>query len=89
MAKEGLTRKSYLKTRELATGVKLGEEYQHLNKVTSKLIHPTAWSVLSMRDEGELLMLKPIFFHSGVRHGIEVAHQIRQHLKEFGPEPRS
>ena len=31
MAKEGLTRKSYLKIRELATGVKLGEEYQHLN----------------------------------------------------------
>ena len=88
IAKEGVTRKSFLKVRELAKGVKLAEEYGHLNKVTSKLIHPTAWSVVSMRDEGELSMLKPIFFHAGVRHGIELGCHIRQHVKEFGPEPR-
>jgi len=87
IANEGVTRKSYLKVRDLASGV-LAEEYQHLNKVTSKLIHPTAWSVLSMREEGELLFLKPIFFHAGVRHGVELSYRIRQHLKEFGPEPR-
>jgi hypothetical protein len=88
IAKEGVTRRSYLKVRDLAKGLKLAEEYAHLNKVTSKLIHPTAWSVFSMRDEGELSMLKPIFFHAGVRHGIELGYRIRQHVKEFGPEPR-
>lgn len=88
ISKEGVTRRSYLKVRDLAKGLKLAEEYAHLNKVTSKLIHPTAWSVLSMRDEGELSMLRPICFHAGVRHGIELGYRIRQHVKEFGPEPR-
>jgi hypothetical protein len=88
IAKECVTHRSYLKVRDLAKGLKLEEEYAHLNKVTSKLIHPTAWSVLSMRDEGELSMLKPIFFRAGVRHGIELGYRIRQHVKEFGPEPR-
>lgn len=86
--KDGVTRTSYLKIRDLADGLGLAKEYAHLNKVTSKLIHPTAWSVLSMGAEGELSMLKPIFFHAGVRHGIELASCLHKHVQECGSDPK-
>ena len=50
-------------------GLKL--EYQHLNKVCSELVHPTAWSLLAMNDEGEYAAFRPILLQSGVRHGLQ------------------
>jgi hypothetical protein len=65
----------------------VGEEYQRMNKVASKLVHPTAFSILVERDEGELGNLKSIFFNAGVRYALEPYNEIRQYVAKNGVEP--
>ena len=60
----GLTRKKYLAVSDLAKVAGMDEEYRHMNKVTSKLVHPTAFSVLAFAEEGELQHLRPIMFNA-------------------------
>ena len=73
-------------------GLNFGEqvnEYQYMNKVTSKLVHPTAFSVLGKSDESELGNLKLILFNSGVRYGLEAFNEIREYVTKNGIEPLS
>jgi len=86
-AKEGVTRTSYLRAQDMAAVVNFSQEYQHMNKVTSKLVHPTAYSVLAHSDAGELGQLKPIFFNAGVRYGLEVFNEIREYVSKNHVEP--
>ncbi len=85
-AKRGITRGSYLKTHKMATVVNFGEEYMHMNKVASKLLHATAFSVLGSFDEGEV-GLKPILFNQGVRFGVEAGNTVRRYVNNNGVEP--
>lgn len=85
--KHGVARKTYLKVSEMAVAVDFSDEYRHMNKVTSKLVHPTAYSVLAHSDQGELENLKPIFFHAGVRYGLEAFNYIREYIRENRVEP--
>jgi hypothetical protein len=59
-----------------------------MNKVCSKLVHPTARSVLAMNDEGELGLLRPILFNAGSRYGVQIHAKIKEHVKNFGAEPK-
>lgn len=86
-AKQGITRRSYLKMQKMASDVGFSEEHRHMNKVASKLVHPTAFSVLGTFDQGELGRLRPILFNCGVRYGIEAAAAVRQHVINNGVEP--
>jgi hypothetical protein len=88
-AKQGVTRTKYLRAHDMAAAVNLGEEYRHMNKVASKLVHPTAFSVLTPFDQNELGHLKPILFNTGVRFGIEAFDHIRQYIikNRVGPLP--
>ncbi len=86
-AEQGVTRKNYLKVSEMAAAVNFREEYLRMNKVTSKLVHPTAFSVLVKSDEGELGNLKPIFFNAGIRYGLEAFNDIREYIRENHVEP--
>lgn len=86
-AKQGVTRTKYLRTQDMAAAANLSEEYQHTNKVTSKLVHPTAFSVLTPFDQGELGHLKPIFFNAGVRFGVDAFTDIRQYIIKNRVEP--
>lgn len=83
----GVTRKDYLRVSEMAVKVGFGEEYQRMNKVTSKLVHPTAFSVLGKSDEGELGNLKPIFFNSGIRSALEAFNDMKEYVAKNGVEP--
>ncbi len=58
-----------------------------MNKVTSKLVHPTAFSVLGKSDEGELGQLKPIFFNAGVWYALGAFNEIRKYVAKNGVEP--
>jgi hypothetical protein len=40
----GVTRNKYVRTEDIAKALHRIEEYKHFNKVSSKLIHPTAYS---------------------------------------------
>ena len=86
---EGVTSKKHLKTRELADEVGMTDEYVDMNKVCSKLVHPTAWSVLAMTDEGELGLLRPILFNTGVRYGLQIQEKIKDHVEKLGLEPKT
>jgi hypothetical protein len=88
-ARQGVTRKDYLRVTNMAVTVGFGEEYQRMNKVTSKLVHPTAFSVLANSDEGELGNLKPIFFNAGVRYALEAYNEIREYVARNNVEPLS
>jgi hypothetical protein len=77
---EGITDKKFLDVRQLAEEVGMKPDYTHTFKLCSKLVHPTAWSVLSMNDEGEYAAFRPILFHSGVRYGIDAFTAIQEHL---------
>jgi hypothetical protein len=77
-----ITRAKYLKIQEMAATVNFSEEYQYMNKVASKLAHPTAFSVLAHSDEGELRHLKPLLFKSGVRFGMEAFNEIREYVNK-------
>jgi hypothetical protein len=84
---EGMTEEKFLATRKLAKLVGLEDEYAHFNKVCSKLVHPTAWSVLAMRDEGELANMRPILFMTGARYASDIGYRIKEHVSKHGERP--
>jgi len=86
-AKQGISRTKYLRTQHMAAAVDFSDEYQHMNKVTSKLVHPTAFSVLNPFDKGEPGHLKPVLFNNGVRFGVEAFADIRKYIVANGVEP--
>lgn len=87
--KQGITRAKYLRMETMAEDVNFSVEYKHMNKVTSKLVHPTAFSVLGSFDEGELAQLKSILFNNGARFGVEAFADIRGYVVKNGVEPLS
>jgi len=78
---EGTTGKKHLEVRNLADAVGMTADYKRTMKLCSKLVHPTAWSVISMREEeGEYAAFRVILFQSGSRFGLDVYNTIREHL---------
>lgn len=47
MSSENIHRKKYLRTEDLADIVGMKSEYASLNRVCSKFVHPTSWSLLT------------------------------------------
>lgn len=64
---------TYLRVSDLADTVGFEEEYKRMHKATSKLVHPTAFSVLGNPDERESLgaELRQNFFMTGIRYGLD------------------
>lgn len=61
-----------------------------MNKVTSKLVHPTAFSVLAFSEEEDqpaLRELRPILFNTGTRYALDVYGTIKGHVDKYGMEP--
>ena len=78
---EGTTGKKHLEVRDLADAVGMTADYKRTMKLCSKLVHPTAWSVISMREEeGEYAAFRVILFQSGSRFGLDAYNTIREHL---------
>jgi hypothetical protein len=77
-ASDGVTDKKFLDVRQLAEEVGMIADYKHTFKLCSKLVHQTAWSVISMNDEGEYAAFRPMLFHTGVRYGIDGFNTIRE-----------
>jgi len=50
MASEGVTRTQFLRIGYLAKQVGLKDEYENLNLVCSKFVHPTAWSLFAFDE---------------------------------------
>ncbi len=73
-----------LMTRQLAEEVGLSNEFQEINRICSKLVHPTAFSILDLRHGGEHAQLKHILFMEGAMYGIQTYMAIAQRAKMSG-----
>lgn len=86
-ALEGISETKFLNVAKIAGEIGMAEEYTYLNKVASKLVHPTAWSVLAMNDEGEFAFFKSIFFFTAARYVSEIHEAIKGHVDAHGLKP--
>jgi hypothetical protein len=90
MKEEGVIRQKYLSTEELAERVGMREEYRTLNRLCSKFVHPTAWSLFTsdvaserFPDAGE------IFFGSGGVQFTSIFAVIAPHIRKWGLHHRA
>jgi len=79
---EGLNNEKYLNVRALAKEVGMEVDYDHTFKLCSKLVHPTAFSLLSMNDDGEYAYFREILFHAGMRYGLDAFTMIRDYQEK-------
>ncbi len=88
-ADAGINRKNYRTTRELARILGSEPDYEHVNKFSSKLIHPTAWSLLSAdlaKDKDDALM-RPYIYQAGSKYFAESFLRIREYVVKYGTKP--
>jgi hypothetical protein len=88
MVAEGVTAKKYLNTGNLAEIVGMKEEYLCMNRVCSKLVHPTAWSILAVnKGEDAFSQSRPILFQAGAQYGCDLYMAIKEHSAAHGMKP--
>jgi Family of unknown function (DUF5677) len=82
---EGVSRTSFLGTRELARKVGMQDIYETMNKVCSKFVHPTAWSILTS-DIGSKRFpdARDLLFLCGAEYFSAVHAEIIPHVKKWG-----
>ena len=89
MAAENVTQSRHLVVGRLADQVGLGHEIRTMNRVSSKLVHPTAWSVLSVNSElNSFPGAKDILFISGVGYMVHILIDAREHNEQHGLRPK-
>ncbi len=89
MVAEGVTAKKFLATGALADIVGMKEDYICMNRVCSKLVHPTAWSVLAVnKGENSFSQSRQIFFQSGAGYGCDMYLAIKEHNATHGMKPK-
>jgi hypothetical protein len=88
-AAEGVTAKRFLATGDLVDAVGMKEDFACMNRVCSKLVHPTAWSVLAMnKGENSFSQSRQIFFSAGVQYGCDLYLAIQAHNATHGMKPK-
>lgn len=83
----GISTAGFVKVGDMAVSVGLSSKYRHMAKFTSKLVHPTAFSVILKSDEGEFEALKPICFVNAVSDAADAFAEIRSYVTKNGVEP--
>jgi hypothetical protein len=90
MTTERITAKKYLATSALADTVGMKENYACMNRVCSKLVHQTAWSVLAVnKGENSFSQCREILFQCGASYGCDMYLAIKEHVEAHGMEPKS
>jgi hypothetical protein len=74
----------HLEMRDMAGDVNLLSEYKDVNRICSKLVHRTAFSVLGFDAKGEFANVGPLMFHFGTRYGLQVWDMLTRHVKANG-----
>jgi hypothetical protein len=88
MAAENVTESGHLAVGRLADQVGMGPEFRTINRVSSKLVHPTAWSVLAVNSElNSFPDAKDILFLSGVGYIAQILIAAREHNDRHGMRP--
>ena len=85
--RQGVTQKKHLEIADISKEVNYYEEYRTMNRLTSKLVHMSAFSIMGDYDQGELVMLRSLMCNSGVRYVAQTYNDIRECVEEHGTEP--
>jgi hypothetical protein len=88
MTTEGVQPRSPLRSAEIANAVGLKQEYKAMNKVCSKLVHPTGWSVIAMKvGTNEYPAIRDVIFGSGVGYLSQIFMEVHEHNVRQGMKP--
>jgi uncharacterized protein DUF5677 len=87
ITKRGVIQKKHLEIADMAKAVNYHEEYRTMNRLTSKLVHMSAFSIMEDPDEGELAFLRMLLCSSGVRYIAQTYQDIGEYFEEKGVEP--
>jgi hypothetical protein len=77
---------SYLRVGDVASG-RLEEEFKQMNRVYSKFVHPTAWSILKMQHHFNLKTMRRLLFTKGATYGFQVSDTLYTHYKSHALNP--
>jgi hypothetical protein len=89
MAAEGVAAKRFLAISELADAVGMKQDFACMNRVCSKLVHPTAWSVLAVnKGENSFSQAGEIFFSAGVQYVCDLYLAVQEHNATHGMKPK-
>jgi hypothetical protein len=85
MSDEGITRTKFHTVKELAKQVEMLDEYETINKVCSKFVHPTAWSLFTA-DIGSVRFpeARDVFYGCGAQYFVTVYAEIAPHIRKWG-----
>jgi len=88
MANEGVASKAPLRASDIAKAVGLNDEYRAMNKVCSKLVHPTGWSVIAMKvGANDYPPIRDTVFGCGVGYLAEIYIEIRDYNNAHDMKP--
>jgi hypothetical protein len=87
-AVEGETATKHLETNALARVVDMEQEFRSVNRVSSKLVHPTTWSTLA-ENEGmsSYPEAKDLLFALGIAYLSQIYIDVRDYNKARGMTP--
>jgi hypothetical protein len=85
--RQGVIQRKHLEIADISKEVNYYEEYRTMNRLTSKLVHMSALSVMEDYDQGEMVMLRSLMCNSGVRYVAQTYNDIREYVEEHGAEP--
>ena len=88
MRVENVTALKHLETSELAREVGMEQEFRSMNRVTSKLVHPTAWSTLAENvGRNSYPGARDLLFGTGIAHMSQIYMDVRDYNNARGMTP--
>jgi hypothetical protein len=85
---ESVTATKHLDMGTLAREVGMEQEFRSMNRVSSKLVHPTAWSTLAENpDRSSYPEAKDLLFAIGIAYISQIYMKVKDHNKTRGMMP--
>jgi hypothetical protein len=85
IAEEGVNRDKYLRTSQLATKLNMRSEYDSINTLSSKFVHPTSWSLFNLSEVStQFPIARELLFSEGAKYLAMVYAEVRPHIKKYG-----
>jgi hypothetical protein len=82
---EGITRAKPTRMVDIAQSLKMTEEYECVNKLCSKFVHPTAWSLFTAESgAARFPEAGEIFFVCGAQYFASVFAEFLPHIRRWG-----
>lgn len=85
MSADGVVRTAHLITRNWARDAGLIQEFDCINKVCSKFVHPTVWSILT-EDIGSARFpdARELFYGFGANYLMDIYVRFKEHVEAYG-----